>query len=152
MLEIVASEDEARAYFAEGFTLRNLHVGRIAFAPYAQIAGEEDEAVDPIFEPRYPTGVGVYPPFVDVFVDGRAQPRLRGAGKRPAPRVAPQRKPRKGIGRFIPSLTKRQRPGIRIGDRSNPGRGPLVGKRTRTGKQTRATAKGVSEKTKKRSG
>lgn len=83
---------EARALFAGGFTLDHLEILRIAFASY-----EDGEAGRP-YDPRRPTGVGVYPPRSGVWVGWVMPPRAR-AGKRGSDRARPEREPRETVGR-----------------------------------------------------
>ncbi|MDX1547181.1 MAG: hypothetical protein R3247_09350 [Rhodothermales bacterium] len=118
---------EARALFAGGFTLDHLEILRIAFASY-----EDGEGGRP-YDPRRPTGVGVYPPRIGVWVDWIGPPRAR-AGKRGADRARPEREPRETVGRTPGTEPDRdrtregggaetERSGDRSGDRAERDRG-----------------------------
>ncbi len=139
-------EDTARSYFANGFTLHDLRIDRIAFASYEPRVEE-----DAPYDPRYPTWVGVYPPDGIIWVDWVIG-RRSGAGKRGGSVAEPRRKPREGIGRTIPSDT--ERPRRRTGDRREPDEDPEKDPttRTRTGDRDKATAGRDTGRGKKRSG
>ena len=139
-------EDTARSYFANGFTLRDLHIVRIAFASYEPIVEQ-----DAPYDPRYPVWVGIYPPDGIIWVDGIIG-RQSGAGKRGDPEAVRRRKPRKVIGRTITSDT--ERPRRRSGDRRVPDEDPEKDPttRTRTGDRDKATATRDTGRGKKRSG
>lgn len=140
-----ASAEDARTYFADGFTLRDLQIDRIAFATY-----EPDEAgpsYDRPFDPSYPTRIGVYPPHVGIFVDWVIWPRERTAGKRAEPAARPERTPRTGIGRTVPSDARRPR--TRAGRQADPAEGRTT--RTATGDREEATAERDASRGKTRS-
>lgn len=109
--------DDARAYFASGFVLRNLEILRIAFASYP----EEEVAR---YEPLYPRDIGVYPPRISIWVDWLSP--SRAAGKRGTTTRPPT--PREGIGRTVEPSSEtagRTRSGTRrTTDRDTEGRRP----------------------------
>ncbi len=128
--------DDARAYFADGFTLRNLTIDRIAFASFGQEAPEVEREPGVAYPPYppYPPRVGVYPPDVIIWVDWIFRP---GAGKRGA--VGPPQTPREGIGRDLPSDP--ERPRTRGGQEGEPDEGGEDRTpRTRTGDRDEAAA------------
>ncbi|HMB93392.1 MAG TPA: hypothetical protein VKP65_21245 [Rhodothermales bacterium] len=121
--------DDARAYFASGFALRNLKILRIAFVSYP----EEEVAR---YEPRYPREIGVYPPRISIWVDWLGP--SRSAGKR-GTTTRPDT-PREGIGRTeVPSSDtgRRTRSGTR---RTSTDRDTEDRSTTRTSSSDRAEA------------
>lgn len=133
------SADSARAYFERGFTLRNMEVQRIGFAPMdapaTARASEDDEAEAPAderTERRPPPHWSVYSPRVNIIVGWRMGPDryyIDGGGTRRAVQPRTDAEGRSGTGE---SAGRRDQPDRDTGAAGNDDSGDSSGSDERT--------------------